>query len=217
MDHADHPFHSRIHLQKNEALSKAIAFFDFDGTITTKDSLAEFIRFSKGDWGFITGVVPALPHFIGFKLGLADRQKAKEKLLSVFFKGTQENEFKEVSLAFVRDRIPLILRPGAVGKLQWHLQQGHQVVIVSASPAHWLQPWCDMNGFACIATELEVIDHQISGKIAGLNCHGEEKVRRIHEKYDLSSYDTIYAYGDTEGDKPMLAISSHAFYKPFRD
>jgi phosphatidylglycerophosphatase C len=217
MDHADHPHHSRIHVQKNEALSKAIAFFDFDGTITTKDSLAEFIRFAKGDIGFMTGVIAALPYIIGYKLGVTDRQEAKEKLLSVFFKGTPEEEFKELSLAFAMERIPSILRPGAVSKLQWHLQQGHQVVIVSASPAHWLKPWCDLNGFACISTELEVIDQKISGKINGRNCHGEEKVRRIHEKYDLSSYGSIYAYGDTSGDKPMLELAGNSFYKPFRN
>jgi HAD superfamily hydrolase (TIGR01490 family) len=110
-----------------------------------------------------------------------------------------------------------LLRPGAVDKLKWHQQQGHEVVIVSASPTHWLKPWCDIHGFTCISTELEIVDHKITGKINGLNCHGEEKVRRIREKYLLSSFDAIYAYGDTEGDKPMLAIAGFSYYKPFRN
>jgi HAD superfamily hydrolase (TIGR01490 family) len=198
-------------------LSKAIAFFDFDGTITTKDSLAEFIRFTKGNSGFLLGLIPVLPHIIGFKFGLFNRQKAKEKLLSVFFSGMPEHEFKEQSVSFANNRVPSLLRPGAVEKLKWHQQQGHEVVIVSASPAHWLKPWCNSNGFACISTELEVADQKITGKIHGLNCHGEEKVRRIREKYQLSAYDAIYAYGDTGGDKPMLAIAGYSYYKPFRN
>ena len=198
-------------------MSKAIAFFDFDGTITTKDSLAEFIRFTKGNYVFLVGLIPVVPHIIGFKIGVIDRQKAKEKLLSTFFSGTPEHEFKEQSVLFVNEIVPTLLRPGAVGKLKWHQQQGHEVVIVSASPAHWLKPWCDLNGFACISTELEVVEHKITGKINGVNCHGEEKVRRIKEKYDLPSYDSIYAYGDTGGDKPMLALAGNSFYKPFRD
>jgi HAD superfamily hydrolase (TIGR01490 family) len=198
-------------------LSRAIAFFDFDGTITTKDSLAEFIRFTKGRGGFLIGLIPVLPYIIGFKLGIFNRQKAKEKLFAVFFRGMPEQEFQMQSVSFVHEIIPALLRTGAIDRLKWHQQQGHEVVIVSASPAHWLKPWCDSNGFACISTELEVIDHEITGKINGRNCYGDEKVRRIHSQYDLSAYKTIYAYGDTEGDKPMLAISSHAFYKPFRD
>jgi HAD superfamily hydrolase (TIGR01490 family) len=197
-------------------LSKAIAFFDFDGTITTKDSLAEFIRFTKGDGGFLLGLIPSLPRIIGFKLGIIDNQKAKEGLMSVFFKGIPETEFKDRAVSFVHEKIPAMLRPGAAAKLNWHKQEGHEVVIVSASPTHWLQPWCELNGFACISTELEVVDQKITGKILGQNCHGEEKVRRIKEKYDLASYDAIYAYGDTSGDRPMLALAGNSFYKPFR-
>jgi phosphatidylglycerophosphatase C len=197
-------------------LSRAIAFFDFDGTITTSDSLAEFIRYQHGSAGFLTGLIPVIPTIIGFKAGLVNRQHAKEKLMSAFFSGKAEQTFEQLANTFAQEKIPSILRPLAMAKLDWHKQQAHEIVIVSASPTQWLQPWCHAYGFKCIATELEIVDGKITGKIRGKNCHGEEKVRRIREKYTLSDYTDIYAYGDTSGDKPMLALASHSYYKPFR-
>jgi HAD superfamily hydrolase (TIGR01490 family) len=197
-------------------LNRAIAFFDFDGTITTSDSLAEFIRYQRGNTGFITGLIPVIPVIIGFKAGLVDRQNAKEKLISAFFAGIPEQTFKQLANSFVQEKVPGMLRPLAMSKLNWHKQQGHDIVIVSASPTHWLEPWCHTNGFNCISTELEIIDGKITGKIKGKNCHGEEKVSRIREKYTLSDYTDIYAYGDSSGDRPMLALASHQYYKPFR-
>ena len=197
-------------------MSRAIAFFDFDGTITTSDSLAEFIRYQHGSTGFLAGLIPVIPTIIGFKAGWVNRQHAKEKLMSAFFSGIPEQTFEQLANTFAREKIPAILRPLAMAKLNWHKQQAHEIVIVSASPTYWLEPWCHTNGFRCIATELETVDGKITGRIRGKNCHGEEKVRRIREKYTLSDYTDIYAYGDTSGDKPMLALASHSYYKPFR-
>jgi phosphoserine phosphatase len=56
----------------------------------------------------------------------------------------------------------------------------------------------------------------ITGRIEGKNCHGEQKVIRIQEEYNLSDYQEIYAYGDSSGDKPMLGLATNSFYKPFR-
>jgi HAD superfamily phosphoserine phosphatase-like hydrolase len=91
-----------------------------------------------------------------------------------------------------------------------------EIVIVSASPDNWLKAWCKQFGAALISTKLEVRDRKLTGKIDGKNCRGEEKVRRIRMQYDLSNYDEVYAYGDTKGDKPMLALATFAFYQPFR-
>jgi phosphatidylglycerophosphatase C len=197
-------------------LSRSIAFFDFDGTITRGDSLAAFIRFQHGNVGFITGLIPLIPAIIGFKAGLTDRQYAKEKLMAAFFAGIPQETLANLANSFVKQQIPAIIRPQALEKLNWHKQQGHEVVIVSASPTLWVEPWCTANGFKCISTELETVDGKITGKIKGKNCHGEEKTRRIREIFRLSDYNDIYAYGDTSGDRPMLSLASHPFYKPFR-
>ncbi|HEY0608667.1 MAG TPA: haloacid dehalogenase-like hydrolase, partial [Chitinophaga sp.] len=77
-------------------------------------------------------------------------------------------------------------------------------------------PWCASMGITCIATQLEVKDERLTGNILGLNCNGEEKVCRIRAQYNLEQYENIYAYGDSNGDKAMLAIAGTAIYKPFR-
>jgi len=90
------------------------------------------------------------------------------------------------------------------------------VVIVSASAENWLRNWCLTQGVSILATRLQDNNGRITGKIEGHNCHGEEKVHRVHEAYDLSEYAKIYCYGDTKGDKPLLGLATFSFYKPFR-
>lgn len=122
---------------------------------------------------------------------------------------------RELGEAYVKQRLPKILRPAGLQKLKWHQAQGHQIVIVSASTDYWLKPWTLGMGFELLATQLEINDNQLTGCYLGENCHGDEKVHRIKAAYDLAKFDEIYAYGDTSGDKPMLALAHHAFYKPF--
>ena len=71
-------------------------------------------------------------------------------------------------------------------------------------------------GVRLIATNLVIDQGKITGNIDGNNCYGEEKVNRIKQLYDLNSYSIIYAYGDSSGDRPMLALAQKPFYKPFR-
>jgi phosphatidylglycerophosphatase C len=114
-------------------LSRAIAFFDFDGTITTSDSLAEFIHYQHGSAGFLTGLIPVIPTIIGFKAGLVNRQHAKEKLMSAFFSGKAEQTFEQLANTFAQEKIPSILRPLAMAKLDWHKQQAHGAMLMDSS------------------------------------------------------------------------------------
>lgn len=193
-----------------------LALFDFDGTITTDDSLLKFIRFVIGDVKFITGVFALSPILLAYKLGLVPNYKAKQILLSYFFKGFSENEFKKISNEYSLSHIDKITRPKAIERLQWHKEQNHTVVIVSASIDCWLKPWCDKNEFKLIATKLKISDGVITGELLTKNCYGIEKLNRIKEIFELSRLDYIYAYGDSSGDKEMLAVANESFYKPFR-
>jgi len=193
-----------------------LALFDFDGTITDKDSLFKFIRFYIGDIKFIVGLVILFPMLIKFKLGLITNSKAKEYLMAYYFKGTDLKTFKKLATEYSLFHINEILRPKAMERIDWHQALGHEIVIISASIRCWLKPWCDRHNISLISTELEVIDSKITGKFSTKNCHGIEKERRIKEVYDLRNYEYIYAYGDSIGDKEMLALANESFYKPFR-
>jgi phosphatidylglycerophosphatase C len=215
--HEDHHQHTGANVQKEKIVKKGIAFFDFDGTITTKDTLLEFIKFCKGSFRFYFGFLLNSLYLVAFKTKIISNQSAKEKILQYFFSGMPVKEFEKKCQAFTKEMLPLLVRPGASREIEKLKQENYVVVVVSASPQNWIREWADQNGVELIASRLEVKDDRITGKIVGKNCHGEEKVRRILEKYVISDYTTIHAYGDTSGDKPMLALATNSFFKPFRD
>lgn len=192
-----------------------LALFDFDGTITKNDSMIKFIRFAAGDFKFLVGFTVLLPVLISYKLKLMSNHKAKEIVLCYFFKGWSEAKFVKMASEYSLNHIKKILRPEAVKKINWHRQNGHKVVVISASLECWLRPWCEANDLELIATKFEIKNGRISGKYLGKNCYGIEKANRIKELYDLSKYNKIYAYGDSKGDKEMLALADERFYKPF--
>jgi hypothetical protein len=103
LDHADYYFHSRSDLQKIKALMKSIAFFDFDGTITTKDTYLEFIKFSKGNLRFLTGFMLHSPMLVGYVLKLVPNQVMKEKMFRYYFENMPLAEFQALCDAFATE------------------------------------------------------------------------------------------------------------------
>ena len=193
-----------------------IAFFDFDGTITFKDSFYGLLGCEISKLDFYKKALALLPVLFAYKAKIISNQKAKEIVLASFFGGMKCEDFKQICKYYSK-QLNDILRPLAERRLAWHKEKSDKIVIVSASLEEYLAPWCEKNGFLLIASRLEVSEGRITGKLAGLNCHGDEKVRRIKEKYYLSAFEKIYAYGDTKGDLPMLKLAHESFYKPFRE
>lgn len=197
-------------------MSTRIAFFDFDGTITTRDSFLEFIKYSKGSFAFYFGFALHSPVIAAFKLGLITNSDAKQIIMRHFFGKMSKEEFQQVADRFSEEVIPSLIRPKALKEIQTLQKSGTEIIIVSASAENWVKQWSTQIGAGWIATRLELIEDKITGKIAGANCFGEEKVRRIKEEFDLNNYREIYCYGDSPGDRPMLSLGTISFYKPFR-
>jgi phosphatidylglycerophosphatase C len=208
--------HPGTYFQKNETVSAGIAFFDFDGTITTKDTLLEIIKYRHGRWKFLLGFLLNSPWLVAFKLGIISNQLAKEKVLRYFFGNMPAASFKQMASTFAATVVPTLVRPRAQQEINKLQEAGYEVVVVTASAEDWIADWCRRMNLQLIATKLEVKDDRITGRIAGLNCHGEEKVRRIRAQYQLDQYRSIICYGDSSGDQPMLALGTTRFYKPFR-
>lgn len=197
-------------------MKKRIAFFDFDGTITTHDTLLEVIKCCKGSFRFYLGFIINAPYLLAYKAGIISNQAAKEKVLRYFFGGLPLPVFQQQCDAFAGTAMPSLVRPKALEEIKKLQNDGTAVVIVTASAENWLQPWCQANNLLLLGTKLEIINGKLTGKIDGSNCYGEEKVNRINAAFDLSGYDEIFCYGDTKGDKPMLRLATFSFYKPFR-
>ncbi len=196
-------------------MEKQLALFDFDGTITTKDTLLEYMSFCRGTIGALWVFLRLIPHAILFALKRINNQEFKERYLKLSFSGASEAELKEKAEKFTRTRLQKLIRPKALERIDWHRLRGHRIVIVSASTDLWLKPWCDQMELELISSKLEVIDGKLTGKIDGLNCRGPQKVVRIKEEIDTESYEKTYAYGDSSGDKEMLEFADDGQYRPF--
>lgn len=192
-----------------------LALFDFDGTLTSKDSLPDFIQYAVGKPAYYFGLALLIPVLLGYFFGLIRNDIAKQKLMARYFKGWSLDRFKQVASDYSRSEIDRIIRQQAIEKLNWHQQQGDRVIVVSASMEDWLKPWCDNKGVELLATRLNTENSIISGKFATPNCHGEEKVNRIKALLNLSDYDRVFAYGDSSGDTEMLAIADESYYRKF--
>ena len=193
-----------------------LALFDFDGTISSKDSLIDFIQFAIGKPKYYMGLMTLSPMLLAYTLKLISNHTAKERLIAYFFKDLDTEHLENITHRYTREQIDKITRPRALEKIKWHQEQGHKVVIVSASIECWLKGWCEKNNLDLIATRLEIRNSKFTGKLATRNCYGSEKVDRIRAAYDLVACDYIYAYGDSRGDKEMLALADEKFYRPFR-
>lgn len=197
-------------------MSRRIAFFDFDGTVTNRDTLLEMFRYRHGGFKLWFGFLLHAPVMIAYRLKLVSNQFAKEEMLRFFFGNMPLGQFRAQSVAFSKNKLPHFIRSKALEEIKKLQASGAEVVIVSASAQDWIKDWCSEMGLSLIATQLEVKEGKVTGKIEGHNCHGKEKVRRIQLAYNLSDYNEIYCYGDSRGDKPMLALGTISFYKPFR-
>ena len=97
-----------------------------------------------------------------------------------------------------------------------HKKKDHRILIVSASPQDWIIPWATQFGIEVLATQLDIQDARLTGRITGKNCNGIEKVNRINQHVNLSEYQQVIAYGDSSGDLQMFELAHEKFYKPFR-
>jgi HAD superfamily hydrolase (TIGR01490 family) len=194
-----------------------LVLFDFDGTITKKDSLKEFLFFYHGRLKVILGFFILSPVLALFVLKILPNHLAKKILLMYFFEKESIGAFNTKCNDFAIQAIPKILRSDAIKQINQHLSNRETVVVVSASPQNWVKPWCDQMGLHCIATKLEVSENQkITGNYNGKNCYGQEKVERIKEKFNLSNFEMVIAYGDSRGDREMLELAHTKYYKLFR-
>ncbi len=192
-----------------------LALFDFDGTITKKDSFLDFLKYSFPA-GQVWRSTFALLHWLaGYKIGLVSVNRAKEKVLIRFFKGLPAEQLEQMGEKYALEALPRIIRKSSLAKIEEHIQNGDQVVIVTASVTQYVKPFASKLGVSLLSTEMEVRNGILTGKLEGKNCRGAEKARRIKAAYNLSEYASIYAYGDTKGDREMLSLANFPFMKHF--
>jgi phosphatidylglycerophosphatase C len=191
-----------------------VAAFDFDGTVSTRDCVVPFARSAGGTWSVAGRLGRALPRLLPIVLR-GDRDRLKEESARAAFGGRPAAEVDAAGGEFASIVASSWLRPDTVGRIRWHRDAGHRVVLVSASFGCYLRPLGAHLGVdAVLATELEVGgDGRLTGELAGGNCRGSEKVRRLHAWLDEHCGGRgaveMWAYGDSAGDRELLADADH--------
>lgn len=205
---------------------KRLYAFDFDGTLTTADTLLVFIRYACGTWRFVWGFLVHSPLLVLMKLKLYPNYRAKQRIFAWFFRGMKAETFDALCRRFADDNASLI-RPKAKALLSKLFAEGESVCVVSASIDNWVRPFFyqltahSVSDFRVIGTKVEADSNgRLTGRFLTNNCYGPEKVRRVLAEYpqlaaQRSSY-VVEAYGDSRGDKELLAFADNAFYRPFQ-
>lgn len=202
-------------------MKKKIYCFDFDGTLTTSDTLLEFIKYAKGTSRFLMVFLMYSPLLVLMKLHLYPNWKAKQQIFAHLFAGMRIEKFDALCRGFAEENQHL-LRPKGITLMHEALVAGAQVFIVSASIDNWVRPFFDirnLKGVQVLGTQIEVEDGKLTGRFKSNNCYGKEKVHRIAEalkSFERSEYE-IEAFGDSRGDKEMLAFADKGHFKPFRE
>lgn len=190
---------------------RTIAVFDLDGTLTRGDTLLPFLRRARGSTRTAGAVLVHVPLIVRALLFPGHRQAAKEAVVAHILAGQDIEALARTAESYAEEVVTRRLRPRMLERVELHRRAGHELVVVSASPALYVAPVGRRLGFdAVLATRLEVgPGRQLTGRITGLNCRGPEKVARLREWLGSRPV-VLYAYGDSAGDRELLAAADVA-------
>ncbi len=190
--------------------------FDFDGTITRKDSLLDFAEFVVGTTRSKFYLALVSPVISLMKLGILKRADAKVMFLKLHFKGRSSTELSTLARSYLQHSIQSgLLREKALEQIKNVQLSGHRVCIVSASLDFWLQPFAEHFNADLLCTRGAFQDEQFTGWLDGENCNYQEKASRILAQFNLSEFSRVVAYGDSKGDQAMFDLADEHFFRPF--
>ena len=193
------------------AMNVTVAAFDVDNTLTVRDCVVPFMK--------SVGGVSRLSKVLFSDLGTTfqsirrrDRDSLKMKFVEGIFAGKDSREVESLGIQFASKVADKWLRSDVATRMRWHQEQGHVVILVSASLGAYLHPLGDLLEVdAVLCTELEEKDGLLTGKLVGQNCRGREKASRVQkwcQDSGIATEDLVYAYGDSSGDTELLELFS---------
>lgn len=190
-----------------------LALFDFDGTITTRETMADFMVHAVPPRRQAWGRLLLAPCVTGYRLGLVSGVAVRAAVVRIGFAGVPLGLLQARGQTFAMTALPGLLRPEAMERIRWHRRRGDTVVVVSGGLDAYLAPWCAAHGLALVCSTLEHRGGRLTGRYLGAQCVGAEKARRVRAAYDLAGYERVYAYGDTHEDEALLELAHHRFYR----
>jgi phosphatidylglycerophosphatase C len=202
------------------AVSRDLALFDFDGALTRRDSLLPFLLEAIGPLALARALAASSPWLAGNALRLTRGDDAKERLLAAALGGRHIDDLRALGGTFAQDSVPPLLRDTMMAEVRRRRDEGRLCILVGAALDLYLDSWGSRAGFdhvICSRLALDA-DSRVTGALAGGDCQGQEKVRRIFAW--LSAQGAIghggighcVAYARFAGDAPMLDMADEAFW-----
>lgn len=189
--------------------------FDFDGTLTVKDSYTAFLKWRTPQGAWLLGGLRLIPAALAY-LVHRDRGRIKAAATKVYLGGAPRERLEADARRFAELHSRSLLRPDAVIAWKRWRKERVRLVIVTASPDLVVAPFArGLGADDLIGTPLHFDErNRATGGFAAPNCRGPEKVVRLRAAYgpDLR---VRAAYGDTSGDTEMLGIAEEPYFKVF--
>ena len=190
---------------------KVAAFFDVDNTLVCGSTSILFgkVAFTGGSikrrdiWRFMW------EHVMYMRRGEKNSKMAdfKDRAL-MLTKGHSVEELQGLIDQVYRDEIKPRLWPRSLERLKHHLEQGHEVWLVSAAPVELAQAIADdLGATGALGTIVGHDGNVLTGELVGAPLHGKAKRRAIKAlaKERGISLRKSWAYSDSVNDLPMLS------------
>ncbi|MEW6994409.1 HAD-IB family hydrolase [Colwelliaceae bacterium MEBiC 14330] len=193
-----------------------VAVFDFDRTITNRHTFWRFLIFLIGPVKFWLIAVTLIPAAIRYLRGNISMMQAREVMIRRCMKGVSYETYKKRGLLFAQTKLNQWLNQEAIEKLRWHQQNNHRCLLISNSADCYLEPWSIDMGFESMSgSRFEQDQEKLTGKLIGEHCQGPEKLVRLKGILGDTRKYSLYAYGDSVGDKELLDIADYPFLRCF--
>ena len=189
------------------------ALYDFDGTITSKDTtillLVELLKLRP--WR-VLGLIWFLFRMIEASDSLC-KQGYKNKAIGYLIKGLSDIHLSGALQNF-RTKVKFLYRSSVLTSIDQAIQDGCTVLIVTASPSFAISDCMSDLPVSVLGTEFEQEENIYTGLLKSENCYGKEKVNRINEwaisnKISLSVQS---AWSDHFSDFDMLSLSAKRYW-----
>ena len=195
---------------------RVVAAFDFDGTLTQRDTLVPYLARVAGRGMLAAAFAREAVGVAAWMIGREDIDAVKCRIMRRVLAGVPVEAARRAALAHADD-VLRSLRRQALARVRWHREQGHRLVLASAGLDLYLEPVARAIGMDdVLCSRLAVRDGVLTGELEGADCTGEEKLRRLEALVGGLAGVELYAYGDSAGDAALLAAATHAHLRPFR-